>query len=588
MKQSSNMVGVVSDEKLLDLLDLALSADTASTGAVSWETISAREYSFTGMLVSVVIGFGLFEFYVPYCPRNIEHQQRKLQAMSSNAPTELFTPLLLPFQVTEEDLERLRRALRILSEAEKQLRASNDQTTWLTAALLQFGPGRSLMFPKSAGTSVIQSPIALKNRTEKGLLYFDSPARQMWDKEKQSEAQLECLDSMTVKKRRTSNRNGGFTSTERVEGSPLNMDNIGESGQTELTCIKTNKLDDIWRKTIEECRSSTLRQLLHTEGKLVSVSEAEVLIASWLYNILLFTLCLLLCPAFMQGLIFVFCLGLANRAPSAGLAIAQLEFWHPDHISRAERSWKSIANSLQHVLGCNVEVRINLGSLPAETGNIKCRKGSTEFTKSSISGQKKRSSVTAEEGRHQLQIPVIDSEQRMHGETFKKTHYVANGSQLFPEIPHGEAPTPMQGLQAVNMTERSNQNSSCRDKQEGSRILKDAIPDEQRLKSAWSQGLEKCASGLSDIIKPEKEQVHSQDVIDFQNGIASYGNTVMIPLGAVLQKKEGMENSKRQATFNLHNDVQKQQSARSDDPHISCSSSLNHNSFAASFEDENL
>jgi len=42
------------------------------------------------------------------------------------------------FSITAEaDLQKLSHALRILSESEKQLRISKNQTTWFTAALLQ-------------------------------------------------------------------------------------------------------------------------------------------------------------------------------------------------------------------------------------------------------------------------------------------------------------------------------------------------------------------------------------------------------------------------------------------------------------------
>lgn len=39
--------------------------------------------------------------------------------------------------IAEVDLQKLSHALKILSETEKQLRASKNQTTWLTVALLQ-------------------------------------------------------------------------------------------------------------------------------------------------------------------------------------------------------------------------------------------------------------------------------------------------------------------------------------------------------------------------------------------------------------------------------------------------------------------
>lgn len=39
--------------------------------------------------------------------------------------------------MTEASLQRLRHALKILSDTEKQLRTTKNQATWLTAALLQ-------------------------------------------------------------------------------------------------------------------------------------------------------------------------------------------------------------------------------------------------------------------------------------------------------------------------------------------------------------------------------------------------------------------------------------------------------------------
>lgn len=40
------------------------------------------------------------------------------------------------------------------------------------------------------------------------------------------------------------------------------------------------------------------------------------------------------------------------------MAVIELQFHHPDYVSRAEKSWKLIASSLQTILGCNVEIRL--------------------------------------------------------------------------------------------------------------------------------------------------------------------------------------------------------------------------------------
>lgn len=44
----------------------------------------------------------------------------------------------------------------------------------------------------------------------------------------------------------------------------------------------------------------------------------------------------------------------------SGVAVADIEFDLPGHVSKAEKSWKVIAGVLQQILGYNVELRINL------------------------------------------------------------------------------------------------------------------------------------------------------------------------------------------------------------------------------------
>lgn len=62
----------------------------------------------------------------------------------------------------------------------------------------------------------------------------------------------------------------------------------------------------------------------------------------------------------MHGMCFSILQVMAELYCTSGLAVAELEFHHSDYASKAEKSWKFIASSLQTVLGCNVEIRINL------------------------------------------------------------------------------------------------------------------------------------------------------------------------------------------------------------------------------------
>lgn len=51
----------------------------------------------------------------------------------------------------------------------------------------------------------------------------------------------------------------------------------------------------------------------------------------------------------------------------SALAIVELEFGRRHHVSKAEKSWKLIASSLQCLLGCNIELRIIY--VPLSTSN---------------------------------------------------------------------------------------------------------------------------------------------------------------------------------------------------------------------------
>ena len=89
--------------------------------------------------------------------------------------------------VSDEKLEWLRTAMKTLSEAEKQVRISNDRTTWLTAALLQLGPapsdgGSCTTFHASCtGTSVTQSPVLLDDITAENADFESTlTSRQTW------------------------------------------------------------------------------------------------------------------------------------------------------------------------------------------------------------------------------------------------------------------------------------------------------------------------------------------------------------------------------------------------------------------------
>lgn len=137
------LVGMIPDEKLVDLLDLALSADTVNTVKSLRELIEGgvEPLGLMSQLATLITDIlaGSYKLHRERHKRMFFHKQT----------------------LSKGEMNRLRQALRTLSEAEKQLLLSNDRTTWLTAAMLQLAPDPLHTFHNSSsGTSVIQSPVA--------------------------------------------------------------------------------------------------------------------------------------------------------------------------------------------------------------------------------------------------------------------------------------------------------------------------------------------------------------------------------------------------------------------------------------------
>lgn len=165
------------------------------------------------------------------------------------------------FAVSKEAMERLRQALKTLSEAEKQLRMSNDKTTWLTAALLQLAPDQQYMMPTS---STDNSPSAVKNVG-------------VWESNGRASEHVELAD------------NGrGWPLNDRIEctrpGSSLKVTGNGSNREGRLDSrsnarfgrplpgIAYKRIDDIWLEVIDKVPFDSVKQFLFQEGRLISVS----------------------------------------------------------------------------------------------------------------------------------------------------------------------------------------------------------------------------------------------------------------------------------------------------------------------------
>ncbi|XP_010502262.1 PREDICTED: protein STICHEL [Camelina sativa] len=368
----NELVGVVSDEKLLELLELALSSDTAETVKRARELLDlgADPIVLMSQLASLIMDI-------------IAGTYKVVDEKYSNA-------FLDGRNLTEADMEGLKHALKLLSEAEKQLRVSNDRSTWFTATLLQLGsmpsPGtthtgssrRQSSRATDDASSISREVMAYKQRI--GGLHFSksaSPAsviRRNGNPSHEAKAFSRVIDNNCYK---------SSSSSEIIESeaSIASHDNSIASTMM-LNQRSSEKLNDIWRKCIERCHSKTLRQLLYTHGKLISISEVE------------------------------------------GILVAYIAFGETDIKLRAERFLSSITNSIEMVLRRSVEVRIillpetELLVVPHQTRKQEMTNKSGHLN-SSIAGLNAESDAevgSSEESRSKLPMQRIESiirEQRL-------------------------------------------------------------------------------------------------------------------------------------------------------------------------------
>ncbi|KAI3857300.1 hypothetical protein MKX03_003142 [Papaver bracteatum] len=300
----NELVGVVSDEKLLDLLELAMSSDTAETVKRTRELMDsgvdpmALTSQLAGLIMDIIAG--------------------TYHLVNSKCSSSFFAGRSL----TDAELERLKQALKLLSEAERQLRVSSERSTWFTAALLQLGSVTSSNLTNS-GSSRKQSSRATDDEPS-------GSSREVSAHKKRSDALQRRRKSTS-----TTSSCGPLDGNVDSHGEPLLMvDTVYsatksqsvEEGASNATLaenrvcryIRPEKLDEIWEMCIDRCHSNTLRQLLRSHARLVSIAEVE------------------------------------------GALVAFIGFKDGDIKSRAERFQRSITNSIEIVMKHNVEVRMGL------------------------------------------------------------------------------------------------------------------------------------------------------------------------------------------------------------------------------------
>eukprot|EP00250_Pteridium_aquilinum_P019369 c24402_g1_i2 orf=567-4400(-) len=381
------LFGSVSDERLLDLLDYALSSDTVNTVQRARQLIDSGVEPLDLMVQLATLITDILAGSNDHIAKCHEGGFFTNQALS------------------EEELERLRFALQVLSDAEKQLRAaSNDRTTWLTAALLQLGPARPCAIVVStSGTSGAASPIvkASSNGSRQVLKIING--RNNHKSMVKGSSQKKAHSLTTMKSKNRSSRSSFEVQVHPEDTSKLSSAasrdpsnvkvraNASASNKKRITMVGPGNLESIWWNVLERCKSPSIRQLLQSHGKLLAVSI------------------------------------------SADGALVFLEFDTFDSKSKSERCKKSIANFFQEVLGLSVEVKITLASITSVGARVQAI---VDQQAVSSQGHSKQSS-NAMPGQHEKKFVDVESLHywRSQSQTASpQTLERANSTKSFPAL----------------------------------------------------------------------------------------------------------------------------------------------------------
>ena len=186
--------------------------------------------------------------------------------------------ILISVSVSKEDMEKLRQALKTLSEAEKQLRMSNDKVTWLTAALLQLAPDQQYVMPTSSDNSFNHSPLPLNNADVREAARITGNPVEIPNKGRRlsMDARLENFHAgssangmtkgLSSEKRRLS------VSSSAPQQTYSHATNKNRMHERQILGKNRKEIQEIWLEVLERIQVTGLKEFLHKEGKLISVS----------------------------------------------------------------------------------------------------------------------------------------------------------------------------------------------------------------------------------------------------------------------------------------------------------------------------
>ncbi|CAN1301072.1 Protein STICHEL [Linum perenne] len=443
----NELVGVVSDEKLLELLELALLSDTAET------VKRARDLMDSGVDPMVLMS-------------QLASLIMDIIAGTGRWGNSFFGGRSL----TEAEVGRLKSSLKLLSEAEKQLQFSSDRSTWFTATLLQLGSVPSLEITHSSSSkrgssrtteedpsSASREVTACRRKSDPHFLQrrSSSPAS-LYNAINGSSCHLDDCEL-----------NG--KSPHRLMGarSSSNSQDESMSGDTPSQLRDSEKLDIIWEKCIEKCHSKTLRQLLHSHGKLLSIAELE------------------------------------------GVLAVYIAFFDEEIKARAERFMSSITNSIEMVLRRNVEVKIILVS-----GGDLLLNGS--FESGLRGGKSSETCLTDKQERKANHSNALDR-------YLESKHKVGDHSKSSTML---DGTVQSDALSPELLPEASAEDSGLKETAGEMPMQRiESIIREQRLETAWLQAAEKGTPGTLSRLKPEKNQVLPQEGIYHHQSQKEFSNS---------------------------------------------------------------
>ncbi|KZV47504.1 protein STICHEL-like 3 [Dorcoceras hygrometricum] len=248
------LVGLISDDKLVDLLDLALSADTVNTVKNLREIMESgvEPLALMSQLATVITDIlaGNYDFHKRRPKRN--NQRRHGEIASS----------------PEKHYLKLKNMLRV----------SNDKMTWLTASLLQLAPDQQYMIPSSStNTSINHSPLL-------------SNADYLKERPRRSNAELPAVLSGSSVDVFQNDKGVSADMRGRVENRMV-------SEQVQATSNDKNKinkvhvqgkfhreLEEIWLDVLEKIPINSIKEFLYQEGKLISLSYGAAPTVKLLFN----------------------------------------------------------------------------------------------------------------------------------------------------------------------------------------------------------------------------------------------------------------------------------------------------------------